>query len=45
MQYNVELIPYYDDFARTLDWYKDEELCMQIDGTRNPYNIEKYICE
>ena len=51
MQYNVELIPYYDDFARTLDWYKDEELCMQIDGTPDPYNMERlqkmyrYLCK
>lgn len=37
----VELIPYYDDFATTLEWYQDLDLCKQVDNIDYPYDLNR----
>lgn len=48
---DIELIPYYDDFEKTLNWYSDKVLCMQMDGKQDTYDIDRlrnmysYLCK
>lgn len=36
----LQLIPYYPDYATTLPWYQDLSLCKQVDNRDAPYDLE-----
>jgi len=38
---DLRLRKYTDDCAFALDWYQDEETLLLVDGTNQPYHIEK----
>ena len=37
----VALIPYYDDFEMTLEWYQDLDLCKKVDNIDHPYDLNR----
>lgn len=36
----LQLIPYYPDYATALPWYQDLSLCKQVDNRDTPYDLE-----
>ena len=46
----IDLVPYYPDYERTLAWYQDPELCRQVDNIGHVYSRERleamytYLC-
>lgn len=37
----ISLVPYFDNFEYTLNWYKDFDVCKQVDNIDFVYDIER----
>ena len=37
----LKLIPYYENYEVTLEWYQDLDLCKQVDNINYPYTLER----
>lgn len=37
----LRLIPYYENYDVTLEWYQDLDLCKQVDNIDYPYTLER----
>ena len=35
----IELVPYYPNYATTLTWYQDLDLCKQVDNRDTAYDL------
>lgn len=40
---NLKLIPYFNNYDVTFEWYQDLQVCKQVDNIDYPYSIEKLV--
>ena len=38
---NIKLVPYFENYDTTLKWYKDKDVCKQVDNINFVYDIER----
>ena len=37
----IKLVPYFENYDTTLKWYKDKDVCKQVDNINFVYDIER----
>ena len=38
---NIKLVPYFENYDTTLKWYKDRDVCKQVDNIDFVYDIDR----
>lgn len=38
---NIKLVPYFENYETTLKWYKDKDVCKQVDNIDYVYDIDR----
>ncbi|MDU1399388.1 hypothetical protein [Finegoldia magna] len=37
----IKLVPYFENYDTTLKWYKDKDVCKQVDNINFVYDIDR----